>query len=189
MRPWLLLLLKTVTAATNATAAVQIGLSGSASNLPIPNSIPAVLNIDSEAGAPAAAPESPSGQNSGQDFEDDLPECEEEPVCVLWMEPPNFPTPAPFPTQDTSSGQDQNNTEDNTAYYAAGGAGAAGLAAAGVFFMKRGKSATAAFTDPFTTHTNMNPLYQGQVAFANPLYEGIEFDASLDDDDFDERDY
>jgi hypothetical protein len=70
---------------------------------------------------------------------------------------------------------------DNTGFYAGGGSAAAFVvAAAGVFYMRRGKTATAEMTETTSNNTNMNPLYEGSSNFENPLYHG-EFNDGLDD--------
>jgi len=55
------------------------------------------------------------------------------------------------------------------------------MAAAGVFYMRRGKTATAEIGETVSTNTNMNPLYEGAGQFENPLYQGGELNDGLDD--------
>jgi hypothetical protein len=82
---------------------------------------------------------------------------------------------APVNTQDS--------TGNDTTFYAAGGAAAAGLAvAAGVFYLRQGKTVTAQILDrEFTENQNMNPVYEGMQLFENALYDPNEMDLNLSD--------
>jgi hypothetical protein len=71
---------------------------------------------------------------------------------------------------------------NNTTAFVAGGAGVAAVAAAaGVFFVKRGSTAKAQFTEMDNAGAVMNPIYEGIRTFDNPLYDGNDMDAGLDD--------
>ena len=83
-----------------------------------------------------------------------------------------------------AQGAFEQNSGGNTTYYAtAGGAAAAGLAAAaGVFYFRKGKTATAEVaTKPFSNDQNINPIYEGMAQFDNPLYDPKEIEHTLDD--------
>jgi hypothetical protein len=95
--------------------------------------------------------------------------------------------PSSSPTAGYTNGGNNSSGSDNTSYYAAGGAVAAGLgAAAGVLYVRRGKTAAAEIIDPFSNNAAMNPVYEGnyltnsgQELIENPLYNNM--DAGIDD--------
>jgi len=61
---------------------------------------------------------------------------------------------------------------NNTTAYAGGAAGLAALgAAAGAYMMRRGKTATAQVAETFSDNTNVNPMYEPNDQYDNPLYQ------------------
>jgi len=91
---------------------------------------------------------------------------------------------APTAVTSNASSQDPNTGTNNntTTFGILSGAGAVGAIAAGVFYMRRGQTATAQLAEPFANNpANMNPLYEGQQHFENPLYDPNDMTAGIDD--------
>jgi hypothetical protein len=85
---------------------------------------------------------------------------------------------------DTTSSNSTNGGSNNGQYtgaYVGGGAAALTAAAAAAFYFRRSPTAKAQVTTTFSDNTNMNPLYEGMQQFENPLYDGNNLDAPLDD--------
>jgi len=80
-------------------------------------------------------------------------------------------TPVNVAEAATPSPASQSKT-NKTSYYAGGAAAVGGLgaAAAALFYKRRAPAQNAIVGDVFSTNTNMNPMYEGNQEFENPLY-------------------
>jgi hypothetical protein len=94
------------------------------------------------------------------------------------METFSLPTQEPIQPEPVGTGP---TTTDNTTAFIAGGAGVAAAAAAGIFFVRRGGSYRAQINGLDTTKATMNPLYEANPAFDNPMYDPTDMDGNLDD--------